>query len=96
MLFVPRPGSDILLARSPIIAFQVRSVAGKIEEEARSRIHSVTGDTAGSGRTTIIPDGARVVFGFAARYLEFGAYGRSYPFLRPAADAVVPGGRRSS
>lgn len=75
---------------------RVRDVADEIANVARD-IHpweSQSGDTESSITVTSTTDGARVSAGEAARYLEFGAYGRVYPFLRPAADAVVPGGRR--
>jgi len=95
-LFVPRPGVVQLLARFGPLRLRVAAVAGDIEEEAKARVNVKTGATRDSGRVEATSDGSRVLFGGAAKYLEFGAYGRSYPFLRPAGDAVVPGGRRGS
>lgn len=93
-LFVPRPGIESLLLRFGPVGLRVRTTAEKIKEEARDRVEVLSGDTRDSGRTEATDDGARVIFGEAARYLEFGAYGRTFPFLRVAADAVVPRGRR--
>jgi hypothetical protein len=96
MLFVPRPGLEKLLLRFGPVAFRTRMVAAQILEEAQARVEVLSGDTQRSGRTEQTDDGARVLFSEAARYLEFGAYGREFPFLRPAADAVAPGKRRAS
>jgi hypothetical protein len=92
MLYVPRPGSERIFGI--LLRARVLAVAKQIENEARERVRVASGETHDSGRTSLTDDGARVSFGGAARWLEFGAYGREYPFLRPAADAVVPGGRR--
>jgi hypothetical protein len=96
MLFVPRPGLEKLLLRWGPLGARVAITAKRIENEARARVEVLSGDTQRSGRTVSTDDGYRVVFSEAARYLEFGAYGREFPFLRPAADAVAPGKRRAS
>jgi hypothetical protein len=95
-LFVPNPAAPALLARSPFVLARVAVAAHAIRAKAYDLVRVDSGETAASGRVEATAEGFRVVFGGAAYWLEFGAYGRSYPFLRPAADAVVPGGRRES
>jgi hypothetical protein len=96
MLFVPRPGATELIERSPGVRLRLRVVAELIAIDARGRVRVLSGETQESIRVDDGgEDGPRVVVGGAAKFLEFGTSRQSpYPFLRPAADAVVPGGRR--
>lgn len=100
MLFVPRPGATLAIAKSRGVAIRTRLAAELIASEARGRVRVLTGETQKSIRVEATVEGARVIAGSgdwdtAARWLEFGTSRQPpYPFLRPAADAVIPGGRR--